>query len=85
MSKTRISKQEKQSEALVALRKWSFATGMSLLPNDLRDRVDWLHNWLIQCPDDALTGLLYHERLALFDGYFDAAEKRGLVQSEPTS
>ena len=82
MPKTRISKQEKQDEALRSLRKWAFATGMTLVNTDLKHRIDWLHAWLLTCPDDALTSVTYHERLALFDGYFDAAEKRGLVQSE---
>jgi len=82
MPKTRISREERQNEALRNLRKWSFATGMTLVANDLRDRVEWLHNWLSQCPDDELTSLIYHERLALFDGYFDAAEKRGLAKVE---
>jgi hypothetical protein len=79
MAKTRNTKQEKQSEALEKLRQWSFATGMTIIASDLKHRLQWLAEWLDNCPTEVEYDLIYHERLALYNGYYASACKRGLI------
>jgi hypothetical protein len=79
MSKRRKSHEDRVREALEGLKTYSFNMGLAMPESDLKHRLQYLANWLDNCPTEKSYDLLYHERLAMYNGYYAAACDRGLI------
>lgn len=79
MTKKRKTTQERELEGLQNLRVWAYQAGLSMGASKLHHLLDTLNAWLDQHEHTAGCRMAYQERLALYNGYFDAAETRKLL------
>lgn len=79
--KTVLKKADRECDALERLYRWSYNAGLTLHPNDLRIRANWLHKWLTDHNPSFPDSLVYQEREQMFLGYYDAAVERGLIEA----